>query len=229
MALLTVKDLGVNYGAQPIIEKINFELDEGDIALIVGPNGAGKTTLLRAIAELAPHSGSVAWSRTVKIGFVPQKLDFERSLPLTVRELFEIVLGLRARVKIVEALGFSKAEHLLDQRLGQLSGGELQRVLIAFVLAEEPDVLLFDEPLSGIDIGGEETIYQHLVHTVREKKITVLMVSHDLSVVFRLASKVICLNKTVRCVGAPRDIRDEALQDLYGGEVALFPHGDHRH
>ncbi len=229
MALLTVKDLGVTYGTQSIIEKVNFELDEGDIALIVGPNGAGKTTLLRAIAELAPHSGSVAWSRPIKIGFVPQKLDFERSLPLTVRELFEIVLGIRDRAKTIEALEFSKAEHLLDQRLGQLSGGELQRVLIAFVLAEEPDVLLFDEPLSGIDIGGEETIYQHLVHTVKAKKLTVLMVSHDLSVVFRLATKVICINKTVRCVGEPRSIRDDVLQDLYGGEVALFPHGDHRH
>lgn len=229
MALLTVKDLGVIYGTQPIIEGVNFDLNEGDIALIVGPNGAGKTTLLRAIAKLTPHSGSVSWSRKIKIGFVPQKLDFERSLPLTVRELFGIVLGFRDRTKIIEALEFSKAEHLLDQRLGQLSGGELQRVLIAFVLAEGPDVLLFDEPLSGIDIGGEETIYQHLVHTVKVKKLTVLMVSHDLSVVFRLASKVICLNKTVRCVGAPRDIRDEALQDLYGGEVALFPHGDHRH
>lgn len=249
MQILEVKNLSVKLGEQEVLENINFDVKQGEIVLILGPNGAGKTTLLRAIAGLIPYSGSILWnnnlnnrtsgvrytannlmnrtSDVVRIGFVPQKLDFQYGLPIRVKELFKIILGIKDENAIHNYLEFSKAGHLENKKLGELSGGELQRVLISFVMAEEPDILLFDEPFSGIDIGGEETIYQHLKHIVESKNITIIMVSHDLSVVFNLANKVICLNKTIKCVGEPKNIKENVLEDLYGSEIALFEHLPH--
>lgn len=226
--MLKVKNLSVQLDGKPILERVSFEVAPGEIVVILGPNGAGKTTLLKALAGILPYEGEIEWTGPApKIGFVPQRLEFQYNLPIKVKEIFEIILGVKNKNKILEYLEFAKAQHLLEETLSALSGGELQRVLISFVLAEEPSLLLFDEPMSGIDIGGEETIYQHLLHTVFAKKLTVIMVSHDLSVVFRVASKIICLNKTIHCIGKPQEIKDEAIQNLYGGEIAVFPHLHH--
>lgn len=229
MKILEVKDISVKLGGVSVLENVSFDVNEGEIILILGPNGSGKTTLLRAIAGLLPFTGNIIWNseKSHKIGFVPQDFEFQRNFPLKVKELFAITLDIKDEKKIHEYLEFSKAGHLEDKRLGELSGGELQRTIIAFVLAQEPNVLLFDEPFSGIDIGSEETIYQHLKHIVKSKKLTVIMVSHDLSVVFRLADRIICLNKTIRCIGCSKDIKENHLEDLYGGEIALFEHLQH--
>ncbi|KKS19111.1 MAG: hypothetical protein UU76_C0006G0020 [Parcubacteria group bacterium GW2011_GWC1_41_7] len=227
--MLSVKNLSVDINGTHIIKDVSFEVKKGEVVLILGPNGAGKTTLLKAVAGLITCEGEVKWSEGVKIGFVPQKLDFQQNIPMTVEELFSIVHGIKNKKEIEKYLSFSRASHLQSRQLKELSGGELQRILIAFVMAENPNVLLFDEPMAGIDIGGEETIYQHLQHIVKEHGLTVLMVSHDLSVVFRIADKVICLNKTIQCIGAPKEIKDTMLEDLYGGDVALYPHAGHDH
>ena len=236
MNVLSVKNLSVKLGDNSVLENVNFDIDEGDIALVLGPNGAGKTTLLRAIAGLIPYTGEIVVNNVVRneketcleqirrIGFVPQKLDFQYSLPIRVKEIFKIALNIKDENKIKEYLEFSKAGHLENKKLGELSGGELQRILIAFVMVQEPNILLFDEPFSGIDIGGEETIYQHLKYIVAKKHLTMIMVSHDMSVVFNLANKVICLNKTIKCIGEPKNIKENVLEELYGSEVALFQH-----
>ncbi len=242
--LLTVTDLAVEINSHKIIEKINFQLDEDETMAIIGPNGAGKSVLFRALLGLLPSSGIIDWKKDVKIGYVPQKLAIEPDLPLTTAEFFQLQ-GAKPN-KVLEALswvGFEDdkphkghlAEHVLRGRMGVLSGGELQRVLIAWALLRNPEVLLFDEPTSGVDIGAEETIYSLLKKLQEKRRLAMLLISHDLNVVYRFANKVICLNKEMVCYGPPSDVLDkESLKKLYGEHIGIYQHNgedhhDHHH
>src|SRR3989338_10383952 len=149
-SILEVNNLRVDIERQTILENVNFSVKKGEVMAIVGPNGAGKSTLFRALLGLIPHSGTITWAHNIKIGYVPQKLALERDMPLTVREFLQLK---NPNFKTaLESVGVH--EHILDHSLGVISGGESQRVLIAWALLGNPNVLLFDEQTAGIDVSG---------------------------------------------------------------------------
>ena len=214
MPFLTVHDVSVRYKERRVLDSISFSVDKGDIVAVIGPNGSGKTTLVRAILGLEPHSGEVIWENHPTIGYVPQNIDFDSNFPLTVEELLLLRLvghrfwrhDAKAHEAVAHSLHDVGASRLVEKPIGVLSGGELQRVLIASALLPNPSFLVLDEPSSGIDIEGEETIYG-LVHRIaEEREMTVMLVSHDLDIVFRYANKVICVNRRLLCEGLPSKV-----------------------
>lgn len=236
-SLVSVKNLSVRFDDLKVLENLSFEVNRGDILAVVGPNGAGKTVLFRALLGLLNYDGEVAWPKNVKIGYVPQKLSVDKDLPLTVMEFLKFKGASKEEIyEALEAVGFLKGHdahhwqhHLLNARLGQLSGGEFQRVLIAYALINHPDVLLFDEPTAGVDIGGEETIYSLLEKLHEKLGLTILLITHDLNVIYRYAKKVLCLNKEKVCYGSPKEaLNPKVLEELYGSKVGVYPH-EHKH
>ena len=223
--VLKVENLQVDLDGRTIIQNLTFELQERETLVILGPNGAGKTVLLRALLSLVPHEGTIAWSGGPKIGYVPQRVVIQKDLPVTVEDFFELQKVPRdAAPAALELVGI-KDTAFLAKRLGLLSSGQFQRTLIASALAQRADVLLFDEPMSGVDMGGEETVHNVLLHTQQERNLTVVLVTHDLSVVYGDATHVLCINKQPYCYGAPKDVLTLSnLQKLYGDSVKVFPH-----
>lgn len=231
-SILSVKELEVRFDGNTVLNDISFEVEAGDVLAIVGPNGAGKSVLFRSLLGLIPHSGEISWRESTKVSYVPQKFNVDKDFPLTVKEFLEFKTKRRQNIMAaLRSVGITDehhiTHHILSQRLGWLSGGQLQRVLIAWALLDEPDVLLFDEPTAGIDVGGEETIYNLIKKLHDEKHITILIISHDLNVVYKYATSVLCLNKDMICYGTPADALDpNALKALYG-EATFFTHHHH--
>ncbi|MBI2065171.1 MAG: metal ABC transporter ATP-binding protein [Candidatus Yanofskybacteria bacterium] len=242
--LLKVENLDIKFNSDEVIKNLNFSVNQGDVLAVVGPNGAGKSVLFRALLGLIPYSGKIKWNENLKISYIPQKFAIDRELPLSAEEflsfkkksqkeiidvLVSVGVGAEHRNEPAHQLRHI-TDHVLKQRLGWLSGGQLQRVLIAWALLDNPDVLLFDEPTSGIDVGGEETIYSMLKKLHSERKLTMLLISHDLNIVYRYANNVLCLNKEMICYGSPATALDSsALVKLYGDEAGFYKHEDHHH
>ncbi|MBI5810172.1 MAG: metal ABC transporter ATP-binding protein [Deltaproteobacteria bacterium] len=226
MKILDVKDLNIVINGASVLENINFEVRRAEVLAVIGPNGAGKTVLLKALLGLIPYTGSIVWSPGVKRGYVPQRMDIETDVPLTVREFFRLRGGVVADAKIKEALGYVQLDpNVLDRGLGEISVGQRQRILVAWAVLGSPDVLLFDEPTADIDIAGQESIYNMLYNLQKDMGLTIILVSHDLNIVFRHAHTVICLNRKSLCMGVPKQVlTTEQLFALYGGEGALFEH-----
>ncbi|MBI2063599.1 MAG: metal ABC transporter ATP-binding protein [Candidatus Yanofskybacteria bacterium] len=232
--VLEVEDLSVEFDGQKVLENINFNVSKSEVLAVIGPNGSGKSVMFRALLGLIPYSGKITWQKGLKISYAPQKLSIEHGLPLTVSEF--LMLKTQSREKIINALASVGIDtgpeqehhlehHILNRRMGLLSGGEFQRILVAWALINDPDVLLFDEPTTGIDIGGEETIY-NLLHELQDKrKLTVVLISHDLNIVYKYAKTVICLNRQQVCFGEPHTVLNpEELSSLYGGEAKFYHH-----
>jgi zinc transport system ATP-binding protein len=227
---LEVEGLGVRFGATDVLRDLSFAVPAGAGVAVIGPNGAGKTVLFRALVGALAHQGTVRWAPGTRLGYVPQKLDLERDLPITGRDL------LRARSRLarigpaaaLDALGKVSLEpRVLDTPIGTLSGGQFQRLLMAFALLGDPTVLLLDEPTAGVDEVGQEQLTQSVHRLQEEQGVTVLMISHDLSVVYRYASAVLCLSHVRLCYGAPRTVlTPDTLAELYGSPVGLHVH-DH--
>jgi zinc transport system ATP-binding protein len=231
--VLAVEDLSVTLDGLPVLQNVSFRLKQGEALAVIGPNGAGKTVLFRALLGLVPHGGQVQWDPAVKIGYVPQRFSVDRSAPISAMEFFLLQSPnfwrpsaafskqLNEELKLMGLDG-----RVLGKGLGELSGGETQRVLIASALLQKPNVLLLDEPTAAVDAGFEETVYALLHRVQMERGTALLLISHDLSVVYRYAQRVLCLNKSVVCQGAPVDaLNPQALATLYG--EASFYHHEH--
>lgn len=217
-----IENLGVKKGGRIILHDVSFHLHCGELTVLAGPNGAGKTTLLRAILGEIPHTGTVVLSAAhnrPQIGYVPQRLEFDPGSPLSVLDLFTSALSSRpawllhpksVKARAASILSRVQAEHLINRKLGSLSGGELQRVLLSLALEPSPVVLLLDEPVSGIDKKGLSLFYE-LVSELRSMwDMAILLVSHDLELASKYADKFIYLNRTILGMGKPdkEDMRD---------------------
>ncbi len=243
------ESVGVTVGGLNILDDVTAEIEPGSITAVIGPNGAGKTTLLLAILGQTEYSGSIQFvppaqgaTRPPKrptIGYVPQRLDFDRGIPLTVHDFLASSVqrrplwfgnrnGMAERVDaVLERVGM---QSFSGRKLGALSGGELQRILLAQALLQEPKILLLDEPSSAVDVAGESLFCDLLQSVHQRRNLTTIWVSHDLSVVSSHADRVLCLNKSIACAGTPEStLTAERIQELFGPHSTVYGHHDHAH
>lgn len=217
-----LENCSVTAGHNKILENINIHVHCGEFTALIGPNGAGKTTLLKVILREIPFSGKLHFRDSIKerpdrpvIGYVPQKLDFDLTSPVTVLDLFTsslksrpLWLGYTDSI-IKEAknvLSIVEAEHLLNRKIGHLSGGELQRVLLALALSPVPHLLLLDEPVSGMDLSGIEIFYRMLSHFRQTYDLSIIFITHDILGVSQFVDRIIFLNHTIICDGTPKEV-----------------------
>ncbi len=233
--LIAAQDIEVRFGARTVLRGASVTVRPGEIVTLIGPNGAGKTSLVRAMLGLIrPSRGQVTRRAGLCIGYMPQRLSIDASLPLSVRRF--LGLGGRYDGKTLEtALEEVGAGHVAGAPLQSISGGELQRVMLARALLRAPDLLVLDEPVQGVDITGQSELYR-LIQDIRQQRgVGVLMVSHDLHVVMAQTDHVVCLNHHVCCAGHPREVsRHPEFVALFGDEVAatlaVYTHAhDHHH
>ncbi len=224
--ILTVKDVSVSFGEKKVIDSVNFELQKNENLAILGPNGAGKTTLFKALLGLVPYKGDIVWGKDVKLSYLPSQgfLQDAKDLPLTVMDFFALKNISIDKVKdMLHNVGLH--DDVLYKNFTTLSTGQFQRMLIAWTLVDDANVILFDEPISGIDIEGQKVIYDLLHKFWQEKKLTILMISHDLNIVWEHANRVLCLGSGHTCFGAPHAVlTPEALEDIYGTGIKFYEH-----
>jgi len=233
--LLSLEQVSVAGDTAPILADISLDFHQGEITTLIGPNGAGKSTLVKLVLGLIkPTEGKVKRFKPLRMGYMPQHIHFEKTLPLTVARFLRLSRK-DQRQRFEQVLGEVKAEHLVNQSVQSLSGGELQRVLLARALLRNPDFLVLDEPVQGVDIQGQAELY-HLIADIRDQyRCAVLMVSHDLHLVMSASDRVVCLNHHICCSGHPEQVTlDPSYQSLFGDQIdpglALYAHHhDHQH
>jgi len=231
-------NFGVTLNRISILEHINLHVHCGELTVLLGPNGAGKTTLFRAMLGELPYTGTLHFVHAgseerfihPRIGYVPQKLDIDTLAPVTVLDLFAGALAHRPvwlghstaiRAKALDMLSVVNAHALLNQRLGQLSSGQLQRVLLALALTPVPDLLLLDEPVSGVDPAGIDLFYRMVSELRRTFDLSILLVSHDIPTAARFADRMIFLNRTILCDGSPREaLAGPCIRQTFGIDLA---------
>ena len=238
---IKIKDLGVSFGEQQVLENINLHIHCGQISAVIGRNGAGKSTLVKAILDEVPHTGEILFKNKMdntiqglRIGYVPQTVNIDRTTPLSVYDMFQSFTGkLPILVKtknehehVKAALAEFDVDGLIDQPVGTLSGGQLQRVLLAMAVHDTPNLLLLDEPVSGIDKNGMDDFYEKMQHLKETHDLAIILVSHDLDYVYKYADNVILIDKTVTAAGKPKQVfESEAFKRVFGkgatGEVEV--------
>lgn len=232
-----VKATGIRqrFGHREVLQDVHIEIYPGEIVALIGPNGSGKSTLARILLGiLKPTAGTVTRRDGLHVGYVPQRLPIDDVLPLSVARL--LTLTARAsRERMLQVLEEVRAPHLLDEAAITLSGGELQRVLIARALLAEPELLVLDEPVQGVDFTGEVALYEKIAAIRERHGCGILLVSHDLHVVMAASDRVLCLNGHVCCAGVPSEVAEAPeYRRLFGpraaGTVAIYRHHhDHTH
>ena len=218
---LRIEDLNIKIGNDSILENINLHVHCGEMVALIGPNGAGKSTLLKAILGQQDYSGIISFSvpgqrdRKMKIGYVPQTPNFDCNDPVSVADLFACCMSKRPtflgvskkmRQKILECLERVHGEDLINRRIGALSGGELQRVLLALALEPLPNILILDEPLSGVDVEGMETLMEMLDEIRKTYDLSILMITHDFGTLRTYADQVVLMNRTVLRNGSAKEV-----------------------
>ena len=226
--ILEVNHLSVQFAGVSVLHDLSFAVAPGASLAVIGPNGAGKTVLFRALLGAVPSTGHIQWASGVRIGYVPQQLDIERDVPITGRDF----LGARAAIgqgsvaAMTEVLGLvGLSPDAVDKPIGAISGGQFQRLLVAFALLGHPTVLLLDEPTAGVDLPGQERLNELLHRLRRERGLTILLISHELSVVHAHATHVLCLGNGGAWFGPPSILTPELLRNAYGAPVAVHLHG----
>ena len=232
LSALEVEHLSVALDDVSVLRDLSFVVHRGTTLAIIGPNGAGKTVLLRALIGALPSTGIVRWAPRTRIGYVPQKLDLERDLPITAFDLLHAKADVctSSPHDVLEALRLVELPTAVASRtIGRLSGGEFQRVLLAFALMGQPTALLFDEPTAGLDQPGVHAVYSLIGKLQRQRSLTVVLISHDLSIVYEHADNVLCLSHAYTFFGPPTEaLTPERLSEAYGGEIRFHDH-DGRH
>ncbi len=228
-----IENFGVTIGSTKILEDINIHIHCGELTAIIGPNGAGKSTLLKAILGDIKHTGQLNFldekgkhTGSPLIGYVPQHLSFDANTPVSVLDLFNAcnakvpawLFGTKkSKERVKSSLSIAKVEHLVHKKIGALSGGELQRVLLALALDPVPDLLLLDEPVSGIDQKGLELFYNTVSELRKNYDLSIILISHDLDLVEQYADRVILINGTVLCSGTPQEVfNNEKTSKIFG-------------
>ncbi len=231
--LIETRSISLSLQGKQILDQIDLRVHRGEIVTLIGPNGAGKSTLVRVILGLLkPDSGQVKLAAKTRIGYMPQRLTIDPVLPLTVRRF--LTLAQRCgESKLIETLTEVGAAHLLEFPMQTLSGGETQRILLARAMLRDPDLLILDEPVQGVDVSGQDELYR-LISTIRKRHgCGILMISHDLHMVMSATDQVLCLNKHVCCSGHPDSVRiNPSYLALFGKAPVLTPyshHHDHSH
>ena len=228
---LRIQDLSVKIGSQTILNDINLHAHCGEMIALIGPNGAGKSTLIKAILGQQSYEGVISFSvpgqrnRKLKIGYVPQSPSFDPGDSITVADLFACCMSKRPaflghskamREKILMCLERVRSENLINKRVGTLSGGELQRVLLALALEPLPNLLILDEPLSGVDVAGMETLMDMLDEIRQTYDLSILMITHDFSMLGRYADQVLLLDKKPLCQGTPFEVlNSDAFRETF--------------
>lgn len=219
---IKIKNLGVIIGGQRILEDINLHIHCGTLTAIIGKNGAGKSTLIRAILNDIPHEGKIEFKdsengqmQRLRIGYVPQYLNVEKHTPVSVYDMiasyqsdFPVFFKKNKKVyeKIKDSLRIFEAESLIDKQVCNLSGGELQRVLLSMAVMDEPNLLLLDEPVSGIDQNGMEIFYKRMEYLQEHFDLAVILISHDLDYVKKYADHVVLLDERILAQGTPKEV-----------------------
>jgi zinc transport system ATP-binding protein len=234
-ALISARGVGLNRSGRPILQDIDLDIGRGEIVTVIGPNGAGKTTLVRVLLGLeVPDAGDIRRAKALVIGYVPQRFDVDPAIPLSVARF--VSLGRRAAPEeITRILSDVGAGALAERQLSELSGGELQRALLARALVRSPGLLVLDEPVRGVDFAGEAELYALIGRLRSERGFGVLLVSHDLHVVMAQSDRIVCINRHVCCSGVPESVAQHPeYSRLFGPQAALafglyHHHHDHRH
>ncbi len=232
--LIELKNISVTFAHHRVLQNINFCLYPQSIITIVGPNGGGKSTLLKVLLKLIPPTtGEVIYSKNLRIGYVPQKIYLDHTLPLTVAKFLALSQAVTEEA-IRETAELLSITHLKHNSLHKLSGGEMQRVLIARAILNKPNLLVLDEPTQGVDINGQSELYQ-LINTMQRKlNCTILMVSHDLHIVMADTNEVLCVNQHICCQGTPEIISNDPkfkyfFGDSFAKNIALYTHHHNHH
>ena len=234
---IKINNLSVSFGDEKVLDDVSLHMHCGELTVIIGQNGAGKSTLLRAILGQIPHEGNIEFKETktgnisnvMKIGYVPQMLNIERELPMTVYDLFATFISKypvwlpksrKLYAKIKEQLKLFSVEDCIDKQVGKLSGGQLQRVMLSIAVTPMPDLLILDEPVSGIDENGVRDFYRLVDEMKHKHDLAVLLVSHDLELVRKYADKVVLLDNTILCQGKPSEVfENDSFKKVFGGGV----------
>jgi len=234
-SLITLEKISVSFGQRRVLSDVSLSLQPGRILTLLGPNGAGKSTLVRVVLGLiAPTSGTLLRPAQLRIGYVPQKIHLDVTLPLTVARFMRLRPGVKSD-DILPALKRVQAAHLLEYPLQKLSGGEMQRVLLARALLNQPQLLVLDEPTQGVDVNGQVALYDLIDQLRRELNCGVLMVSHDLHLVMAKTDEVLCLNHHICCSGTPEAVsKHPEFISMFGQrgaeQLAIYRHHhNHRH
>lgn len=228
MNALEIKNLFVRFGQQEVIKNVSFQLPEGTITALIGPNGAGKSVLLKTILGLYEYQGEIKifgenhFKMLHLVGYVPQSYSIDPALPLNVYEFLAIKINDQEKIK--EVLKEVDIEDLERKELRYLSGGQLQRVLFARALLNNPQILLLDEPTSEVDITGKKEFYEIIKYLNENKKVTILITSHEITIVHTFAQRVLCLNRSLVCDGPISLLfNEETLKKLYQRDIFVFP------
>ncbi len=235
MPLIEARAVSVRYGRRPVLDSVDLHVHAGEIVTLVGLNGAGKTTLIRVLlGAIVPDRGNVVRMPGLRIGYSPQHVHRDPILPVTVRRFLALGAPV-ARARAEAVLDEVGAGAIFDHPMAEISGGELNRVLLARALLQKPNLLVLDEPLAGVDVSGQAELYR-LITEIRDRYgCGVLLVSHDLHLTMASTDTVVCLNRHVCCSGPPRKITgDPVFASLFGkslaDSLAVYPHEhDHRH
>ena len=226
-----ISNISVKRGSKQILKNVNIHIHCGKLTVIIGKNGAGKSTLLKAILGEIPHEGSITFKnknneeKKIKIGYVPQKLDLENS-PITVYDMVAsfssnkptfLFKSKKLYEKIKEHLKDFGADNLIDRKVNRLSGGELQRVMLGMAMMSKPDLLILDEPISGIDKNGKEQFYKKIYDLKKSNDMAIILVSHDFEYVKKYADDVILLNQVIEKEGTPDEVfKSKMFIDTFG-------------
>ena len=228
--LVKLKDAGFKINDKWLVQGVSLQVEKGKIVTLIGPNGSGKSTTAKIALGIYKKIEGAVEKFTNKVGYVPQKISIDWTLPLRVNDFMVLTENLKSEI-IDEALSLTGVIHLKDKNLGDLSGGEFQRVLLARAISKKPDLLVLDEPVQGVDFTGEIALYELIKKICDELDCGILLISHDLHTVMSATDHVVCLNGHVCCSGSPTDVaKNDEYKALFGEQASqILSRYEHKH